>query len=409
MNVENLRENYPMLLDYLKENGFSKSRISLYGTVIRYVLSFAENDEVDSYEKLAQVMADSHSVTTIHTCNPIVWAVRDYDLYGRFPAPNANPPLSKRAYYSSIYYEEFHSVIDAFKTYARQKGMKENSVKSFVGHCNVFFEFLASRGCKDLASIQESDVQSFFHDGEHQIRSHQYMYHVKYVLRENRNERLADQCNRIISFLPRIPMREVVYPFLSKEELCKIKYALSKLSTSISLREKAIVTTALYTGLRSCDISGLSIDSIDFQSETISIQQRKTSTPLVLPLRPVVGNAIFDYVTTERSVKSGKYLFVNNESMGKPMSPAEIGCVVRGFMIKAGVRVEKGNKGSHLFRHNVAVTLLQSGVSNPIISEVLGHTYAKSIEPYLGTDMKQLSLCAISIDDFPVRKEVLCK
>ena len=65
MNVENLKENYPKLLDYLKKNGFSKSRISIYGTVIRYVLSFAENDEVDSYERLAQVMADSHSVTTV--------------------------------------------------------------------------------------------------------------------------------------------------------------------------------------------------------------------------------------------------------------------------------------------------------------------------------------------------------
>ena len=408
MNVENLKNNYPKLLDYLKENGYSPSRILIYGTVIRYVLGFAESDAIDSYEKLAQVLTDSHSTTTLHTWNPVLWAVRDFDLYGRFPTVKSRTPLVERAYYNSNQ-GAFHSVVEAFKNTARKKGMKETSINCFSGRCNTFFEFLVNKGCKDLSSVQESDVQGFFHNGTRQIRGHQYMYHIKYVLRENGNKDFSDECNRIISFLPRIPIRESVYPFLKCEELRRIKDALSDSSMIISLRDKAIVTIALYTGLRSCDISELLVDNIDFWSETINIRQRKTSVAIVLPLRPVVGNAIFEYITSERPQLSSPHLFINQLNTDKPLSPSEIGSVIRGFLIKAGIRIEHGNKGAHLFRHNVAVTLLQSGVSNPIISEVLGHTYPNSIEPYLSTDMERLSECAISIDDYPVRKEVLCK
>ena len=42
------------------------------------------------------------------------------------------------------------------------------------------------------------------------------------------------------------------------------------------------------------------ITQVDWENDLILINQEKTDVPLKLPLRPVVGNAIYDYICQER-------------------------------------------------------------------------------------------------------------
>ena len=60
----------------------------------------------------------------------------------------------------------------------------------------------------------------------------------------------------------------------------------------------------------------------------------------------------------------------------------------------------------HIFRHLLAVTLLENEVPQPVISCTLGHTSPDSVEAYLSADFIHLQGCSLSIEDFPVRKEV---
>lgn len=76
-------------------------------------------------------------------------------------------------------------------------------------------------------------------------------------------------------------------------------------------------------------------------------------------------------------------------------------------MHKAGIRLKVSDrKGLHLFRHYVATSLLQAGVQQPVISSTLGHASPKSLNPYLNAEFKSLKECALSIENYPVRKEV---
>jgi len=76
-------------------------------------------------------------------------------------------------------------------------------------------------------------------------------------------------------------------------------------------------------------------------------------------------------------------------------------------MKAAGIRQSKGDrKGFHIFRHHLATTLLGSGVPQPVISRILGHSAPESLEPYLRADFSHLKECSISIEHFPVPKEV---
>ena len=76
-------------------------------------------------------------------------------------------------------------------------------------------------------------------------------------------------------------------------------------------------------------------------------------------------------------------------------------------MCKAGIRQGKNERKSlHLFRHNVATTLLQGGVQQPVISATLGHASPDSLDRYLSAEFKRLKECSLSIEHFPIRKGV---
>lgn len=44
----------------------------------------------------------------------------------------------------------------------------------------------------------------------------------------------------------------------------------------------------------------------------------------------------------------------------------------------------------HLFRHNVATSLLHSGVQQPVISATLGHASPDSLDCYLNAEFERL-------------------
>ena len=50
--------------------------------------------------------------------------------------------------------------------------------------------------------------------------------------------------------------------------------------------------------------------------------------------------------------------------------------------------------------------MIEHGISQPVISEALGHINPNSLNHYLSTDIVHLRQCALSIEEFPVDEEV---
>ena len=76
-------------------------------------------------------------------------------------------------------------------------------------------------------------------------------------------------------------------------------------------------------------------------------------------------------------------------------------------MSAAKIRIKAGDrKGLHIFRHYLATTLLGNGIPQPVISQILGHSSHDSINAYLSADFPHLKECALSVECFPLRKEV---
>ena len=218
-----------------------------------------------------------------------------------------------------------------------------------------------------------------------------------------------ETCSQILAFLPALREARKNIQYLTSKEIQKVKGVLTDGENLLTLRNKAIGMLALYTGLRGCDIAGLTIGDIDWDRDSIYIKQQKTEISFELPLTAVVGNAIYDYLKSERPHTESRYIFVSQLKPYERLKNRSIGNVAVQIMKVAGIRQSKGDrKGFHIFRHHLATRLLGNGVPQPVISRTLGHTSPDSLESYLRADFSHLKECAISIERFPVPKEVFC-
>lgn len=98
------------------------------------------------------------------------------------------------------------------------------------------------------------------------------------------------QCRRLLGYLPALKKRRRNIQYLTKEEVSAVRTAIEQ--QPLSMRNRAVMLLLILTGIRSSDIACLTLDSIDWETATVCICQKKTGLPLELPLTPVIGNAI---------------------------------------------------------------------------------------------------------------------
>jgi integrase len=151
----------------------------------------------------------------------------------------------------------------------------------------------------------------------------------------------------------------------------------------------------------------MTLDAVDWENDRIHFHQQKTGVPLELPLSAMVGNAIYDYLSSGRPDSGERHLFLCLTRPFTPLDSRSIGNITGKIMKEAGIRQFPGmRKGAHIFRHHMASALLGNGIPQPVISRALGHTAPDSLEPYLRADFIHLKECALDIANFPVAGEV---
>jgi len=73
--------------------------------------------------------------------------------------------------------------------------------------------------------------------------------------------------------------------------------------------------------MRDSDITNLKFENINWERSEISFFQKKTNGFLALPLPPVVGEAIIDYLRYGRPQTDSKYVFVKNRPPFQQTAP----------------------------------------------------------------------------------------
>jgi len=407
MDVQNLGDNYPNLIFYMENNGYSKTYVDRFKRKITKILMLADSEDWSCYTDVyLEYTKTSQSPDYLREKRTIIGAIEQFDVHSRFPDGRSRHELFKRGAYPLLSLE-FKSVIDYYCEAEKKRGKKVTTIYAESHNTSTFFLSLQQKGIDSLVKITEEAVLSIFMSpDETLLRSCSYKKNITAVLKAC-IPYYPEACHRILAILPALRETRKNIQYLTSEELHKVKEALANGENLLTRCDKAIGMLALYTGLRGCDIAGMTVDSIDWDRDLIYIIQQKTEFPLELPLTAVVGNAIYDYLTSERPHTESRYLFITQNKPYDRLKSRSIGNVAVRIMIAAGIRQSKGDrKGFHIFRHHLATALLGNGVPQPVISRVLGHTSPDSLEAYLSADFLHLKECSINIEHFPVSEEV---
>lgn len=305
--------------------------------------------------------------------------------------------------------QEYRGLLDAYVALAKNAGKKRDTIFT---HCSLTAGLLRHLQRKDIRCLEEAteeSVMSFFYADsqyERQIRSYSYKEKLAVVFKAcTVIEKYSAGCRHILHMIPSFGYVRKNVEYLTESEAEAIRDSID--SGQLPLRDRAIMMLLLYTGMRSCDVAAIKLRDIDWESETISIIQQKTAEPLVIAMLPALGNALFEYLCDGHSAPPSGYLFHEAGASGKHISAKAVRTVANKAYKLAGIRQNKGaRKGTHLFRHHAATKMLENGVQRPVISRTLGHTDPDSLGPYLHTDFKHLSECALSLAAYPVSEEV---
>ncbi len=287
-------------------------------------------------------------------------------------------------------------------------GLGSGTIRTLKSTASVFLLHLQNRGILDPGQADENDVRSFFiGEGDKRLRGKTVHEGVSIFLK--RMSRFMPGIGRILALMPVIRKRRPNIQFLRQAEVEAVREVIRSTGNGLSLRDRAIATMLLYTGMRSCDVVALRLADINWDRDLISITQKKTGRPLVLPLTATVGNALLAYIEGERPRRGDDmHVFLDSKGGNNSLGPTSVNTIVGKIMDMAGVRTAPGDRrGTHLFRHNFVISNARKDTPRAVISETLGHSSANSIDSYLHADIEALRECGLDVGRFPVAEGVL--
>lgn len=172
--------------------------------------------------------------------------------------------------------------------------------------------------------------------------------------------------------------------FLRPQEMQKL-FSNLKLVTSVDIRTYAMIHLAYSLGIRPIEISRITLDHVSFTMGELTIKERKTKTPTILPLPKQTVKAIAAYVFRARPKTEFRHIFVTYYKPYSPVRPGTVAGAIGKAMKKAGL-----SSSAYWLRHTYAQNLLGIGRSIYEIKEMMGHQNIQSTQRYLYIDTERM-------------------
>jgi integrase/recombinase XerD len=157
-------------------------------------------------------------------------------------------------------------------------------------------------------------------------------------------------------------------------------------------RDLAILRLIVDLGLRCTEVAELHLEDIDWHSGTLAIRKSKHRRERLLPLPPLVGKAISNYLRDGRPRSSSRRLFLCHRlPVGQPITPERVRGAVRRAMQRSGIN----RGGTHRLRHAFATRLHARGASLKEVADVLGHQHFDTTAIYARVNLSHLAKVAL--------------
>jgi len=164
-------------------------------------------------------------------------------------------------------------------------------------------------------------------------------------------------------------------------------------STSIGLRDRAILLLLARLGLRAHDIRTMVLADVDWKLGLLKVRG-KSRREALLPLPPDAGEALLSYLERGRQHSATDWMFLTSRAPVRPFTSApSISYIADAALKRAGIHHAPW-RGAHLLRHSAATAMLRAGCSLDTIGTVLRHRSPVTTALYAKVDTAMLEQVA---------------
>ena len=168
---------------------------------------------------------------------------------------------------------------------------------------------------------------------------------------------------------PKKHQRQPVY--LAVEEAQALVRAAS------NLRDRAIILTLLYTGMRVNELCKLNLSDLNLEKQEITVRDTKTYHDRKVVISEKCVNALTDYLES-RPVSESEAVFMSQK--GGRISRGRVCAIVKKYARLAGIT---RNVTPHVLRHTFATNMIAHGASAIEVKDQLGHRNLESTLRYV--------------------------
>jgi site-specific recombinase XerD len=164
-------------------------------------------------------------------------------------------------------------------------------------------------------------------------------------------------------------------------------------ASPMGLRDYAMFLLIATYGLRASEVVTISLDEIHWRQRIVLIHQRKTSSPLELPLTNEVMSALVKHLKRTPPPAPYRRVFLRMRAPMGVLKPTAVTEAFQALVRKSGLNIPY--QGPHCLRHSYALHLLQNGTPLKTIGDILGHRTAESTSMYLRLatgDLREVAL-----------------
>jgi site-specific recombinase XerD len=204
-----------------------------------------------------------------------------------------------------------------------------------------------------------------------------------------------DQFDLPRSFRRDLPPRAMPWPLV--EQLLQS----IDLNGRTGRRDHAMLHLMAHYGLRTGELTYLTVDSINWRSHTLTVWQQKTRSTLVLPLHDRTLSILSDYLKLSRPRTELPWLFLRGAAPIGPMTKFSASYMFLSRARQSGLPLTQYS--AYSLRHAFAHRLFQRGVGMKAIGDLMGHRSIVSTSVYLRLQADALREVALAVPGYDAR------
>lgn len=265
-------------------------------------------------------------------------------------------------------------------------------------HDSMVSEFLhhSLRGAQSLEALAGKHIERYLGHKSAKITRHslknviaRLRAFLRYAYAKDLIPQRLDFIDSPRTYRDELPPRALPWPLVKK-----LLRSVDRSSKS-GWRDFVMLHMMAHYGLRPSEIAALRIDSINWDTRTCRVEQRKTRTDLVLPLLDSTISALRRYLRRHRPRSESPQLFLRAISPMGPLRRTGVSDVFHTRAAQSGLPL--GGCCSYSLRHSFAMRLLRRGVGVKAIGDLLGHRSLEATCVYLRLNIAALRTVALPV------------